>query len=74
MHEGKLYESTGSPDYIPSAKSMIGISNLETGKFEKKVEIDRTKYFGEGIVFIKWEMLPTYLYHANRIYLRCQKL
>ena len=69
MHEGKLYESTGSPDYIPSAKSMIGISNLETGKFEKKVEIDRTKYFGEGIVFINGKCYQlTYTTQTGFIY------
>lgn len=69
FHEGKLYESTGSPDYIPSAKSMIGISNLETGKFEKKIEIDRTKYFGEGIVFLNNKLYQlTYTTHVGFIY------
>jgi glutamine cyclotransferase len=69
FHEGKLFESTGSPDYIPSAKSMIGISNLETGKFEKKIEIDRTKYFGEGIVFLNNKLYQlTYTTHVGFIY------
>jgi len=32
---------------------MIGTVDLETGKFSKKIELDRSKYFGEGIVFFK---------------------
>jgi glutamine cyclotransferase len=69
FHDGKLYESTGSPDYLPTAKSMIGISNLTTGKFEKKIEIDRTKYFGEGIVFLNNKLYQlTYTTHIGFIY------
>lgn len=52
MHDGKLYESTGSPEEMSTTRSMIGISNLTTGKFDKKIELDRSKYFGEGIVFL----------------------
>jgi len=52
FHNGQLFESTGSPDGLESARSMIGISDLKTGKFEKKIELDRSKYFGEGIVFL----------------------
>ena len=51
FHEGKLFESTGSPEDLPQVKSMIGITNLQTGKFEQKVSLDK-KYFGEGIVFL----------------------
>jgi glutamine cyclotransferase len=32
---------------------MIGIDDLGTGKVNKKIELDRRKYFGEGIVFFK---------------------
>ncbi len=55
FHNGQLYESTGSPkdEELSFTRSMIGISNLSTGKFDKKIEIDKTKYFGEGIVFLK---------------------
>ncbi len=28
------------------------VDNLSTGNFDKKVELDKTKYFGEGIVFL----------------------
>jgi glutamine cyclotransferase len=53
FHQGKLLESTGSPETQPSLKSMIGISDLKTGKFTKKIEIDKSIYFGEGIAVFK---------------------
>ncbi len=52
FHNGILYESTGSPDELPFTKSLIVTDDLLTGKFDKKVELDKTKYFGEGIVFL----------------------
>ncbi len=51
FHEGKLFESTGAPENLPQTKSSIGICNLESGKFEQKIEIDKRQYFGEGITF-----------------------
>ena len=53
FHNGQLFESTGSPNEFPQTKSLIGITDLKTGKFTKKIEIDRKIYFGEGIVFFK---------------------
>jgi glutaminyl-peptide cyclotransferase len=52
MHDGKLYESTGAPNGLPKTKSQFGVVNLKTGSIETKVELDKTKYFGEGIVFL----------------------
>ena len=52
FHDGQLYESTGSPDDLPRTRSLVGITDLNTGKFEKKIELDKVKYFGEGIVFL----------------------
>jgi len=52
FHNGQLFESTGSPEDLPQTKSMIGISDLNTGKFTKKIEIDKNTYFGEGIAFL----------------------
>lgn len=49
FHEGKLLESTGAPDYLSYTRSLIGMVDLETGKFSIKAEIDRNTYFGEGI-------------------------
>jgi glutaminyl-peptide cyclotransferase len=53
VHDGLLYESTGSPDDMPQTRSLFGNIDLATGKINKKVELDREKYFGEGIVFLK---------------------
>jgi glutamine cyclotransferase len=52
VHHGQLVESTGSPEDLPNTKSLVGIIDLRTGKIDEKVEIDKTKYFGEGIVFL----------------------
>ena len=52
FHNGKLFESTGSPDNLPQTNSLIGIDNLATGKFARKIELDKKKYFGEGISFL----------------------
>jgi glutamine cyclotransferase len=57
IHENKLFESTGSPQDMPETKSLFGIVDLKTGKIDKKVELDRNIYFGEGIVVF-----------ANKIY------
>jgi glutamine cyclotransferase len=51
FHNGQLYESTGSPEDLPQTRSVVGITDIATGKFTKKIEIDKSKYFGEGIVF-----------------------
>ncbi|SHF09600.1 glutaminyl-peptide cyclotransferase [Pedobacter caeni] len=53
FHQGKLFESTGSPLDMPSTRSLIGIQNLKTGKLDIKIELDRSKYFGEGSVILK---------------------
>ncbi len=65
VHDGQLFESTGSPEDLVNTKSLIGIVDLKTGKINKKIEIDRTKYFGEGIVFFKDKLYQ--LTYKNRI-------
>ena len=53
FHDGKLYESTGTEPEMPAdRRSMFGPVDLSTGKITPKVELDRNKYFGEGIVFL----------------------
>src|SRR5436190_19097400 len=52
FHDGKLFESTGAPSYLPQTRSAVGIVDLKTGKFDKKVEIDKSVYFGEGILIL----------------------
>jgi glutamine cyclotransferase len=53
FHNGKMYESTGSPAELPHIRSLIGVTDIPSGAFTKKIEIDRSQYFGEGIVFLK---------------------
>lgn len=68
FHEGKLFESTGSPDNLPQTKSVFGIVDLKSGKIDVKAEIDR-KYFGEGIVFLNGKVFQlTYREQTGYIY------
>jgi glutamine cyclotransferase len=54
FHDGQLFESTGTEPEMPeSRRSMFGTVDMATGKITPKVELDRQKYFGEGIVFLK---------------------
>jgi glutaminyl-peptide cyclotransferase len=46
IHNGKLFESTGQ-----NGASWIGIVDINTGKADKKVELDKA-YFGEGITIL----------------------
>ncbi len=50
VHNGQLFESTGSPQSLPNTKSLFGITDLKTGTIAVKGELDKAKYFGEGIV------------------------
>jgi glutaminyl-peptide cyclotransferase len=69
FHDGQLFESAGSPEELPQTKSVIGISDLKTGKFSPKVEIDKRKYFGEGIVFLNNKLYQlTYKNQVGFIY------
>ncbi|MDI1353942.1 MAG: glutaminyl-peptide cyclotransferase [bacterium] len=52
FHNNTLYESTGAPNYLPQTRSAIGIADLKTGKFEKKTELDKKIYFGEGLLIL----------------------
>jgi glutaminyl-peptide cyclotransferase len=72
IHDGKLYESTGARVDFPQTKSLFGIVDLKTGKIETKVEIDRLKYFGEGIAFLNGKVFQLtyrtkvgFIYNAN---------
>src|SRR5690349_16866188 len=51
FHNGRLYESTGSPAELPNSGTWIASIDLKTGKYDRKVNLG-TKYFGEGITFI----------------------
>jgi glutamine cyclotransferase len=52
IHDGKLFESTGATSPLPQTRSLFGIVDLQTGKIDVKAELDKTKYFGEGIVIL----------------------
>ncbi|THU39257.1 glutaminyl-peptide cyclotransferase [Niastella caeni] len=67
VHEGQLFESTGSPDI--TRRSLIGINDLKTGNFIKKVELANKDHFGEGIVFFKDKLYQlTYKNQVGFIY------
>lgn len=52
FYDGKLFESTGATRELPQTRSLFGVVDLKTGQIDVKVEIDRNKYFGEGITFL----------------------
>lgn len=56
FHKGALYESTGSPTEFPVTESTIGILNIKDGKIDEKVKLDKSSYFGEGIVFLNGKL------------------
>src|SRR5258705_5760528 len=62
VHNGQIFESTGSPEEFPDAESLVGIIDPKTGKMDQKIRLDKEKYFGEGIVFLKDKLYQlTYL-------------
>ena len=48
IHEGEIYESTGSPQNLPFTQTQIGVIDTLTGQLEVKVDLGK-KPFGEGI-------------------------
>ena len=53
FHHGQLFESTGHTSSFPGSRSLFGVVDLKSGHIDAKVEVDKNKYFGEGIVFLK---------------------
>lgn len=69
FNEGKLYESTGSPEDRAETRSLIGVLDLQSGKLDVKAEIDGKKYFGEGITFLNGKVYQlTYKNQMGFIY------
>jgi glutaminyl-peptide cyclotransferase len=69
MYQGQLFESTGSPSDLPETRSLVGNFNFETGQIETKLELDRAKFFGEGIVFLKDQLFQlTYTTKVGFVY------
>ena len=48
VYENSIYESTGSPVFLPQTRSLFGRLNLKTGNIENYIELDRNIYYGEG--------------------------
>ena len=53
FHKGLLFESTGHTNSYASSRSAFGPVDLKNGRIEIKAEIDKNRYFGEGIAFLK---------------------
>lgn len=71
INNGKMYESTGSPETPENSGSWLGIVDIKTGKIDKKVKLDTT-YFGEGISIFKdhiyqltWQNQKGFVYDAS---------
>lgn len=69
FHNNQLFESSGSPDEFPKARSVFGIVDLKTGKIDIKAELDRNRYFGEGILLFRDKIFQlTYKNQTGFIY------
>jgi glutaminyl-peptide cyclotransferase len=51
FYKGQLFESSGGNADESPYPSELGVSDLKSGKVTPKVQLDKTKYFGEGITF-----------------------
>jgi len=72
FYKGQLYESSGGDNEASPFPSAMGILNLQTGKVDTKIELDRSKYFGEGITifndklyWLTWKSGIGFVYDAN---------
>jgi glutamine cyclotransferase len=52
IHDNQLYESTGYTSELPQTRSLFGIVDRTTGKISPRVQLDTSRYFGEGITFL----------------------
>ena len=52
VHDGQLYESSGAPEGLDNTRSVFGIVDPASGRIAVKAELDRKKYFGEGITIL----------------------
>jgi glutamine cyclotransferase len=69
IHNGQLFESTGSPEYLPNSESVFGIVDTATGTLIPSVTLNRKHYFGEGITLLNGKIYQlTYLSQTGFIY------
>jgi glutamine cyclotransferase len=52
FYNGQVFESTGSPKEQKQTRSVVGVLDPASGKINVKAELDREKYFGEGIAVL----------------------
>jgi glutamine cyclotransferase len=70
FHDGELFESTGTEAAsMPGRQSLFGTVDLTTGRITPKAQLDREKYFGEGIAFLHGKLYQlTYTTKIGFIY------
>jgi len=51
FYKGQLWESSGGDNDASPFPSAVGILDMKVGKVDVKIELDKSKYFGEGITF-----------------------
>ena len=69
FHNHQLFESSGATPEDAQSRSMAGIVNMNTGKIDRKIELDKNRYFGEGIAFFKDRLFQlTYTNQTGFIY------
>ena len=72
FYKGQLFESSGGNTDASPFPSAFGAVDLKTGRVNRKVNIDSSKFFGEGITFFKdkvyqltWENGVGFVYDAK---------
>ena len=69
FHDQHFFESSGAPDELPQTRSIVGIVDARSGRIDKKIELNKKIYFGEGIAFFKDKLYQlTYKNHTGFIY------
>jgi glutamine cyclotransferase len=69
VHDGILFESTGSFKNLPQTRSLFGTVDLKTGSIDLKAEIDKKKYCGEGITILNGKVFQlTYQTRVGFVY------
>ena len=72
FHDGQLFESSGAGATDEGEKpypSAFGIANLKTGKVDRKVSLDNSRFFGEGITILNGKIYQlTWQEHVGYIY------
>jgi glutaminyl-peptide cyclotransferase len=69
VYEGNLYESSGSPGELAQTSSLVGVVDLKAGSIDRKVVLDKGKYFAEGIVILNNKLfLLTYQTRVGFVY------